>query len=118
MRDFLNNFAANEDTPISPESLSELERLFRSAISLIYMAKGKSAFRPIRALNAAVFEAVMVGIGERLRTEPKPDSILVGTAYDRLLQDSEFLKACNSATATEESVKTRQRLAIEMFAQI
>ncbi len=118
MRDFLNDFAGNEDTPISPESLSELERLFRDAIALIHMAKGKSAFRPIRALNAAVFEAVMVGIGERLRTEPKPDSVLVGTAYDKLLQDREFLRACSSATATEESVKTRQRLAIEIFAKI
>jgi len=60
----------------------------------------------------------MVGIGERLRTEPKPDSVLVGTAYDKLLQDREFLRACSSATATEESVKTRQRLAIEIFAKI
>jgi len=118
MRDFLNDFAANEEDPILPQSLSELERIFRASIALIHAAQGKSAFRPVRALNAAVFEAVMVGIGERLRNEPKPAPVLVAAAYDRLLQNSDFMKASNSATATEESVKTRQRLAIETFAKI
>lgn len=67
-------------------------------------------------MNAAVFEAVTVGIAERLRAiKQAPDLNKVTAEYDKLLTNQEFLGASNSATATEESVKTRQRLAVDAF---
>jgi len=117
MRDFLNDFAADEQNNVKPATLDELQRLFRLSMEIIFKAKGKSAFRPVRALNAAVFEAVVVGIAERLRAHKHlPDLANVTAEYDKLLQNPDFLRASNSATATEESVKTRQRLAVEAFA--
>lgn len=116
MRDFLNDFASDEEGVVTPLTLEELQRLFRLAMDVIFKAKGKSAFRPVRALNAAVFEAIVVGIAERLRANGEvPPSGAVAVAYDKLLQNTEFLSACTSATATDESVKTRQRLAVEAF---
>lgn len=116
MRDFLNDFVADEKGEIAPH-LEALDALFRSAIKIIFEAKGKSAFRPQRVLNAAVFEAVMVGVAERIRVGPDGiDANKVAAAHDLLLKNDDFLKSTNSATATEESVKTRQRLAVEAFA--
>lgn len=117
MRDFLNSFASDEEKKLTSAQLTELERLFSASIEIVNKAIGKSAFRPIRALNAAVFEAVVVGIAERIRAKGKKlDLGEVKSRYEKLLTNDDFLKASNSATATEESVKTRQRLAIEAFA--
>ncbi len=118
MRDFLNDFASDEQKKMSGTTLSELSGLFRKSIRFVNEAKGKAAFRPLRALNAAVFEAVMVGMAERIRTDATPpDVAMIASIHDRLLQDSDFLAASTSATATEDSVKTRQRLAIEAFSE-
>ncbi len=117
MRDFLNDFASDEEGKVTPAILEELERLFKVSMEAINKAKGKSAFRPIRALNAAVFEAVVVGVAERIRAEKSPPDLKkMEIEYDKLLQSPDFMSASNSATATEESVKTRQRLAVEAFA--
>lgn len=114
MRDFLNDFAGDRDLPAA--QIQKLASLFVETIMICNQAMGKAAFRPIRALNAAVYEAVMVGIAERLQED---DSELyineVKERYDKLLQSSDFMKACERATATEESVKTRQKLAIDAF---
>jgi hypothetical protein len=116
MRDFLNDFAG-ETSKVSAGRLKELEGVFRECIKIIKEAIGKSAFRPVRALNAAVFEAVMVGLATRLQSSNQVVNLAnVRNAYDRLLTNQTFMAACNSATATLESVKTRQRLAIEAFA--
>jgi hypothetical protein len=114
MRDFLNKFASDEKRTIVGE-LKDLEKIFREALQVINLAIGKAAFRPVRALNAAVFEAVVVGVSERLRSAKRPDIAKIKAEYDILLGNAEFLKASNSATATQESVKTRQRLAIAAF---
>jgi len=117
MRDFLNDFASDENKTLTSATLDELTELFRTSIDIINKAKGRAAFRPVRALNAAVFEAVVVGIAERIRgSKQSPDVAKIGAGYDRLLLNADFMSASNSATATEESVKTRQRLAVEAFA--
>jgi len=117
MRDFLNAFATDESNKITPAILIELKDLFRMSISIVKNSLGKQAFRPTRALNAAVFEAVMVGVAERVRSGGEnPDLKKVAEAHQYLLTDNEFMKASSSATATDESVKTRQRLAITTFA--
>jgi hypothetical protein len=117
MRDFLNDFATSRE--INEQGVEVLARLFRDAIRICNEALGKAAFRPIRALNAAVYEAVIVGIAERLTQSPEVVNLnMVLSAYDKLLQDQRFMKACVSATATDESVKTRQRLAIGAFMSV
>lgn len=117
MKDFLNTFTADFSAPKS-DDLSQFERLFKGAIKLCWEAKGKAAFRPSRALNAAVFEAVMVGVATRLKNSDTPPEIgKIAAAYDNLLLNKQFDRACGRATADEEAVKTRQTLAIQAFAE-
>ena len=73
------------------------------------------AFRLIRALNAAVFDSVMVGIAKRLAAPPPPDLESVKAAYDALLLDGNYKQACERATTDEENVKTRRNAAIAAF---
>jgi len=117
MREFLNEFA--NDTEMSKKELDKLASQFKEAIELVNKCYGNKAFRPARALNAAVFEAVMVGLASRLtsaKSAPEPKTFMA--AYDKLLKDKDFLKACERATAREDTLEARQRLAIAAFKSI
>jgi hypothetical protein len=117
MREFLNEFA--NDTEMSKKELDKLSSQFKEAIELVNKCYGNKAFRPARALNAAVFEAVMVGLASRLasaKSAPEPKTFMA--AYDKLLKDKEFLKACERATARKDTLEARQRLAIAAFKSI
>jgi Protein of unknown function DUF262 len=115
MRDFLNEFCTDYMDE-KPDVLAGFKKTFKQAIETIWAAKGRTAFRPSRALNAAVFEGVMVGIAARLMTSPEPHKEQVEAKYDALLSDEAFLAACERATAREDTVKTRRTTAIAKFA--
>lgn len=116
MRDFLNDFCT-EYMDKSQEVLAGFRTIFTQAIEAIWAAKGRAAFRPSRALNAAVFEGVMVGLAARLTREGcAPTDVDVALAYDRLLTVEAFLQACERATAREDTVRTRRTAAIAAFA--
>jgi hypothetical protein len=111
MRDFLNDFAADEKKEATPKKLELMDELFRSTMTLFNAARGKNAFRLYRALNAAVLEAMVVGLAERLLSKKAwPTADEVGKIHDGLMDDKAFIGACISATATVETVKLRQKL--------
>lgn len=115
MKDFLNrNMASNR--ALSKHSAAELTTLFERTVTTICDAIGQRAFRLKNAVNAAVLDSLMVGIAARAAAGPitVPDQIKV--KYTALLSNPEYLNATGRATADEESVKTRLRLAKEAFA--
>jgi hypothetical protein len=40
------------------------------------------------------------------------------TAYEKLLKDKDFLKACERATAREDTLEARQKLSIAAFKSV
>ncbi|WP_395710113.1 DUF262 domain-containing protein [Reyranella sp.] len=116
MRDFLNTFTA-EYSNADAGKLMALKKTFADAIKACFEAKGATVFRPIRALNAAVYEGVMLGVAERLadHSKPPPTTASLAAAYDTLLKDKNFLRYCERATAVEDSVKNRRSLAVKAF---
>jgi hypothetical protein len=117
MRDFLNTFASNEDNAIDAKTIEQLSNEFKLSMAAINKSIGQQAFRPSGTLNAAVFEAVMVGVAERVRANAaEPDPQKVRDAYAKLLANRDFKQATERATAREDPLETRQRLAIEAFA--
>ena len=114
MNKFLNDFAARENKS-SEASIIDLKNAFVTTIGVVEQAIGNRAFRLIRALNAAVFDAVMVGIAKRLDRSPLPNLDKVKLAYDTLLLDAEFRSACERSTADEENVRKRREAAILAF---
>jgi hypothetical protein len=113
---FLNDYAVTMNRA-SQAKLDELRKVFELTISLVDQALGNRAFRPVRSLNAAVFDAVMVAIATRLTAGAKPNPQDVVAAYDRLLTSKEF-KGWETSTASEENVKLRMESALKVFSQI
>jgi hypothetical protein len=117
MAGFLNKFAA-DNLKASQPKLDEYSRVFRDSIALVKVSIGAKAFRSIRALNAAVFDSVMVGLARRLsanNSAPKPEDI--ASAYTALLEDATYRAACERSTADEENVARRIQLATDAFAK-
>jgi Protein of unknown function DUF262 len=120
MNKFLNEFA-DKSNKLKPENLNQMEKIFVDTISLVEDAIGNRAFRPVRALNAAVFDSVMVGLANRMQKPGKrgaPSNDEVSAAYDSLLAGAAYRLAFERSTADEENVKTRLRLATDAFAGI
>ena len=118
MATFLTNFT-REMNEASPQKLSSLKRIFEETAALCWNALNGEAFRPVRALNAAVLESVMAEIARRLRKAgPKPNANSVKKAYDLLLLSDNFREGWTRSTADEEAVKRRTKEARNAFMNI
>ncbi|MCH5235463.1 MAG: DUF262 domain-containing protein, partial [Muribaculaceae bacterium] len=65
MKKLLNDFMMhNRSFKIHPES--ELKDIFEKSIELLVSAIGKETFRKGKAINAAIFDSMMIGVAKRL----------------------------------------------------
>lgn len=117
MKDYLNrNMASNR--ALTKHNEPELTGLFDATVAQILDAIGPRAFRLKNAVNAAVLDSLMVGVATRLASSPITSTEQFKAAYTSLLSDADYLAATGRATADEESVKTRLRLAKDAFAKV
>jgi hypothetical protein len=118
MSTFLTKFAKEMNS--APQGkLDELQNLFIATCELCWSALGGTAFRPVRALNAAVMESVMAAVARRLRKNSAPlTSDAIKSAYDALLTNPTYKEGWERATADEEVVKIRTREATEAFESV
>jgi len=114
MKAFLNTYMGY-NRHLKKNSAEELRQLFSSAIDVVYKALSEKAFHPERALNAAVFDAVMVGAARRLQKGVVTDLNKFKEKYESLLLRDDFEKAYKTATSDAENVKERLKLATEAF---
>jgi hypothetical protein len=117
MTKFLNDFADNK-RQITDESATEFQSVFARTVQLAQVGLPARPFRPERALNAAVFDSMMVGLASRLRQGPVNRVNELTEAYQSLLRAPEYVDAYRRATADEEKVKARMKLAIEAFSRV
>ncbi len=117
VKGFLNRYLRkNRDR--TGDDCAELTELFGSAAALIHKNIGPRAFRPVRPLNAAVLDSVMVGVMRRLGHGDPEDQAATAAAYESLIENPEYLAVTTSSTAAEDSVSTRLDLATDAFASI
>lgn len=114
MNEYLNAFASKV-TRIKSPSLENCRRVFQETVETIHGAIGEKAFRPERALNAAVLDSVMVGVASRLRDAARPSANLVRASYDELLATPRYAELVSRATADEKNVNERISLSITQF---
>ena len=114
MNEFLNDFADKAKRTGRP-SIDSCRATFEKTIQLISRALGVRAFRPERAINAAAFDSVMVGMATRLERGSAPSEAQVKGQYDRLLGQERYMQLISRATANEKNVKERMKLAVEEF---
>jgi len=113
LKTFLNSFMSrNRNFGIHDEN--KLNDVFIPTVEFIAKTLGKDAFRPDRALNAAVFDAVMIATASYI--VEKTDDLnaeLYKKSYYQLLKDEEFKASVTRGTSDENSVSKRIELAIK-----
>lgn len=115
MKAFLNRVLGTNRDLDKTLSANNLSLIFQETIQLIHKSIGSKAFRPQRALNAAVFDSVMVGLASRIQNSSAPMARTVLSRYKELLQDETYLLSVTKATADEETVRFRMDQAIKAF---
>lgn len=114
MKLFLNNFMADNQR-ISDSLAREWKGAFLDTMSLIQMQLGRAAFRPERALNAAVYDAASVAISNLSDEGNLCSSADFETRYNNLITNATFSTLYKQSTADEDNVATRFKLARDVF---
>jgi hypothetical protein len=109
MKTFLNDFM-NVNRNLNEDVANNLKNQFYSSIERAHEALGNRAFRPQRAMNVAVFDAIMVAILE----SPNASASAIKTAYENLIADEVgFIRMSSESTSNEANVHGRINMAIE-----
>ena len=119
MNEFLNKFN-KKHRYANADFISKSTDLFTATISAIHDAIGSKAFRPERALNAAVFDAVMIAIARRISSGGAAINLgSLKSAYDDLLNNNtKFKEKISDSTSDATNVQERLRIATSVFSGI
>lgn len=117
MAEFLSRFTGRHRNLANGEK-DQFSTIFTRTINAIEASIGHQAFRPERAFNAAVFDAVMVGLARRLARDETYDPRALKAAYDELLAKPEFRNAFSNSTSFTTNVSDRIKFATEAFSNI
>lgn len=112
MKTFLNTFMQERRNPGSAAIL-EMRQHFERVVETAAAHLTRASFRPERSLNAAVLDALLVGLGRRLAAGPidSPEKLL--GAAQSLLSNEDFVAAISSSTTNEDSIERRLAMATE-----
>jgi len=111
MKDFLNRYmATNRSLKKQPEA--ELKDIFSKATETIFRALGNGAFRPERAVNAALVDALMTGVGTHILKKGTVDINKLKHARKELFADTDFMDAISTGTSQKPKVDLRIKKAI------
>ena len=105
MKDFLNRYMAG-NRQLDRQPAERLRKVFEGTIGLISKAIGVAAFRPKRAVNAAVVDSLMVGVARRLDAGPVIDMEGFKRQWEQLMRDDEYASATETGTSQERNVVT------------
>ena len=112
MKEFLNRYmAANRN--LNRQSEEELTSIFTETCKTILDALGRDAFRPERAVNAALVDSLMVGTSMEILGTGRVDSSRLIEARSSLLKDEDFIDAISTGTSQKLKVELRLEKAIE-----
>ena len=115
LKKYLNDFVA-EHRDLSSLPADELRTMIDEAAQLLIAGPGPSALRLGRGqVNAALTEAIFIGLMTRLKLNGEPGGLKIEAALAEMHRDDAFVTAISRATADEESVRTRLGVAIKAF---
>ena len=118
MSEFLTVFIQKNRNP-QEDFLTDATDIFVRTMDAFLGALGSRAFRLERALNAAIFDSMSVGLARKIASSGHiPDPEQTRAAHRSLLDDADYLDAVSRATARELPVKVRMTKAAERFAAL
>jgi uncharacterized protein with ParB-like and HNH nuclease domain len=118
LKGFLNTYMAkNRNFQLNDKNT--LTEIFKQTVNFVDNVLGKKAFRPIRGINASIYDSIMVGIAEMYSRKSKfPEKEIFLEKYNELLGNAEYQEATNAGTSDEPIVEKRMNLAINAFKDI
>ena len=115
MKAFLNNFMKrNRNLELYSEDL--IRPLFENTVGTILNKIGTNAFKPTRAVNAALLDSLMIGIARRLKAGSIDSNIK--EQYENLCKNETFDRLIADTTSATENVKRRIQIATEAFSNV
>ena len=118
LKKFLNEFLGRYRR-LAKFPREKIVKRFDGAAELLLAGPGKSALRSQSArINAALTEALFVGLMTRLDTRKKVDVNQLMATVERLGKNTELAELILGSTASEESVRRRIDITTAAFAQI
>jgi uncharacterized protein with ParB-like and HNH nuclease domain len=117
IKEFLNSYMG-ENRLLKKQNKNLLKGIFISTTRIINQNIGKDAFRPERSLNAAVCEAMMVGVAKRLERGGIKDTETFKERYFNVIKDIDFLTACKTGTSDETKIALRLTKATNAFRDV
>ena len=115
MTEFLNTFTIQHRYP-DEAWLETTSELFKTTIDAFADArKGSFRLREGKAVNAAVFDSMTVGLAKRINVAGVPSASEIATAHDCLIDDEKYLQAVTKGTSDENSVEQRLKIATAAF---
>ena len=118
MKEFLNQFIEENQHLDNTHRAKGLTTDFKKTIEAILGGIGLKAFRLQSAVNAALAEAIFVGVATRIKNQSEAISpAKLRSAAGRLLTNQKFESAVTRSTADEDAVNTRITLSIREFAK-
>ena len=119
MKDFLNRYmATNRNLQKQPEDI--LRNLFSTTAKVVLDGLGVKAFRPKRAINAAVVDSLMTGIAKRIvfKGSPIRNFKELNRRFEKLMSDETYIEAVETGTSQEANVQDRLKRAEEAFVNL
>jgi len=115
MKRFLNTFMCRNRN-LELYSAKQIRSLFFNTVRTIHDQIGPKSFKPVRAVNAALCDSLMVGVARRLEHRPVRSSIR--QEYDSLLHNEQFTAAISKGTSQNENVRRRIRFSTRTFSDV
>lgn len=117
MKHFLNRFVF-ENRDLQKYDDAVIRSAFEPAVAIANRHLGRDVFRPVRNLNAAILDSILVGISTRLASGAIVHPDQLRPAVDALMQNREYSEAHSTATSDNEKVAKRIDLAIDAIAGV
>ena len=117
MVDFINVYT-KKNRRLNDEKAEYLSKIFRDTTTLFNNSIEGKIFRPVRALNVALFEAAMVGLAFRLISNNPIENNVVKIAHQNLLEDKTFLELISQSTTDITNVEKRLEISKNIFMEV
>lgn len=119
MKSFLNRYMATNRN-LGKQSEDVLRNIFTTTVKVILNGLGTKAFRPKRAINAAVVDSLMTGIAKRIdfKGSPITNFAELNRRFEKLMTDQKYAEAVETGTSQEANVRNRLAKAEKAFATL
>lgn len=115
MKKFLNDYMTF-NRYLEAQDQDQIKEIFLPTVEVILEKIGKDAFKPQSRVNAAVSDAILVGIAKRLELgDIKSD---LHQEYSNLTTNHEFISSVSKGTSQNQNVRKRLELSIEAFSDV